>query len=43
LTRRTWRTPPFAVGGHYAGFGDLGGFVEMYVGAGAYFPSTLWS
>jgi flavin-dependent dehydrogenase len=37
LTRRTWRTPRFAVGGHYAGFGDLGGFVEMYVGAGAYF------
>ncbi|GAC1428024.1 MAG: NAD(P)/FAD-dependent oxidoreductase [Candidatus Velthaea sp.] len=27
----------FAVGGHYAGFGDLNGFVEMYVGAGAYF------
>lgn len=37
LTRRTWGTPRFAVGGHYAGFGDLGGFVEMYVGAGAYF------
>ena len=27
----------FALGGHYAGFGDLGGFVEMYAGAGAYF------
>jgi|GEM_PF-51935 len=37
LTRHTWRGPKFAVGGHYAGFGDLGGFVEMYVGAGAYF------
>ncbi|HEV8021082.1 MAG TPA: NAD(P)/FAD-dependent oxidoreductase [Candidatus Lustribacter sp.] len=37
LTRRAWRTPRFAVGGHYAGFGDLGGFIEMYVGAGAYF------
>jgi len=33
----TWGTPRFAVGGHYAGFGDLGGCVEMYVGAGAYF------
>jgi 2-polyprenyl-6-methoxyphenol hydroxylase-like FAD-dependent oxidoreductase len=37
LTRRSWRMPRFAVGGHYTGFGDLGGFVEMYVGAGAYF------
>jgi flavin-dependent dehydrogenase len=27
----------FAVGGHYAGFGELGGHVEMYVGTGAYF------
>jgi 2-polyprenyl-6-methoxyphenol hydroxylase-like FAD-dependent oxidoreductase len=27
----------FAVGGHYRGFGDLGGHVEMYVGSGAYF------
>ncbi len=27
----------FAVGGHYAGFGELGGYVEMYVGSGAYF------
>jgi 2-polyprenyl-6-methoxyphenol hydroxylase-like FAD-dependent oxidoreductase len=37
LTRGSWRLPRFAVGGHYTGFGDLGGFVEMYVGAGAYF------
>jgi len=37
LTRRSWRAPRFAVGGHYTGFGDLGGFVEMYVGGGAYF------
>lgn len=37
LTRRSWRLPRFALGGHYTGFGDLGGFVEMYVGAGAYF------
>ncbi len=27
----------FALGGHYRGFGDLGGYIEMYVGAGAYF------
>ena len=27
----------FAVGGHYRGFGNLDGYVEMYVGAGAYF------
>ncbi|MGP6156436.1 MAG: NAD(P)/FAD-dependent oxidoreductase [Vulcanimicrobiaceae bacterium] len=27
----------FAVGGHYRGLGDFGGFVEMYVGSGAYF------
>jgi flavin-dependent dehydrogenase len=27
----------FAVGGHYRGFGDLDGFVEMFVGGGAYF------
>src|ERR1700722_17327414 len=33
----TWGTPRFAVGGHDAGFGDLGGCIEMYVGAGAYF------
>ena len=37
LTKRSWRAPRFAVGGHYTGFGDLGGFVEMYVGAGTYF------
>ena len=37
LTRRSWRMPRFAVGGHYTGFGDLGGFIEMYVGSGAYF------
>jgi 2-polyprenyl-6-methoxyphenol hydroxylase-like FAD-dependent oxidoreductase len=37
LTARTWRGPRFAVGGHYRGFGDLGGFVEMYLGGGAYF------
>lgn len=27
----------FAVGGHFAGFGDLDGCVELYVGDGAYF------
>lgn len=27
----------YALGGHYAGFGDLDGFIEMYAGAGAYF------
>ncbi len=27
----------FAVGGHYRGFRDLDGLVEMYVGSGAYF------
>jgi len=37
LTQRSWKLPRFAVGGHYGGFGDLGGFVEMYVGRGAYF------
>jgi flavin-dependent dehydrogenase len=37
LVRRSWQRPRFAVGGHYTGFGDLGGFVEMYVGTGAYF------
>ncbi len=30
-------TARFAVGGHYRGFGELDGHVEMYVGAGAYF------
>jgi 2-polyprenyl-6-methoxyphenol hydroxylase-like FAD-dependent oxidoreductase len=37
LTQRSWKMPRFAVGGHYSGFGELGGFVEMYVGRGAYF------
>jgi len=37
LTRPTRGVRRFAVGGHYSGFGDLGGYVEMYVGAGAYF------
>lgn len=37
LTRRLWRAQRFAIGGHYAGFGDLGGFIEMYVGRRAYF------
>jgi 2-polyprenyl-6-methoxyphenol hydroxylase-like FAD-dependent oxidoreductase len=27
----------FALGGHYRGFADLGGCVEMFVGGGAYF------
>ncbi len=30
-------TVRFAVGGHYRGFGELAGHVEMYVGSGAYF------
>ena len=37
LTRPARGTPRFAIGGHYRGFGALDGFVEMYVGAGAYF------
>lgn len=37
LSRRSSGAARFAVGGHYRGFGDLDGFVEMYVGAGAYF------
>jgi 2-polyprenyl-6-methoxyphenol hydroxylase-like FAD-dependent oxidoreductase len=37
LTRASRGTARFAVGGHYTGFGDLDGCVEMYVGAGAYF------
>jgi 2-polyprenyl-6-methoxyphenol hydroxylase-like FAD-dependent oxidoreductase len=37
LTRRSWGAPRFALGGHYRGFGDLDGFVEMYAGEGAYF------
>jgi len=35
ITRRGAKR--FAVGGHYRGFGDLNGHVEMYVGTGAYF------
>lgn len=40
--RVTLAKPPrprarYAVGGHYAGFGSLDGYVEMYVGGGAYF------
>lgn len=31
------RSARYAVGGHYTGFGDLDGHVEMYVGGGAYF------
>jgi flavin-dependent dehydrogenase len=31
------RARRFAVGGHYRGFGDLDGFIEMYVGGEAYF------
>jgi 2-polyprenyl-6-methoxyphenol hydroxylase-like FAD-dependent oxidoreductase len=37
LTRRLGARRRFAIGGHYRGFGDLNGFVEMYVGGGAYF------
>lgn len=37
LARPSRGTRRFAVGGHYRGFGDLGGYVEMYVGSGAYF------
>lgn len=37
LTQATRGTRRFAVGGHYSGFGDLDGYVEMYVGTGAYF------
>lgn len=37
LTRAAGTARRFAIGGHYRGFGDLDGFVEMYVGAGAYF------
>ncbi len=37
LVRPAARGPRFAIGGHYRGFGDLGGCVEMYVGGGAYF------
>lgn len=37
LTRPLGGTRRFAIGGHYTGFGSLDGFVEMYVGANAYF------
>lgn len=37
LAKPSRGTRRFAVGGHYRGFGGLGGYVEMYVGAGAYF------
>jgi 2-polyprenyl-6-methoxyphenol hydroxylase-like FAD-dependent oxidoreductase len=37
LTQRSWKRPRFAIGGHYTGFGAFDGFVEMYVGGGAYF------
>jgi 2-polyprenyl-6-methoxyphenol hydroxylase-like FAD-dependent oxidoreductase len=37
LTLPLGRTRRFAVGGHYRGFGDLDGFVELYVGPHAYF------
>jgi 2-polyprenyl-6-methoxyphenol hydroxylase-like FAD-dependent oxidoreductase len=37
LVRPLRGTRRFAIGGHYRGLGDFGGFVEMYVGPGAYF------
>jgi flavin-dependent dehydrogenase len=37
LTLPLGRTRRFAVGGHYRGFGDLEGFIEMYVGDDGYF------
>lgn len=37
LTRPSRGVRRFAVGGHYTGFGDLDGYIEMYVGRGAYF------
>ncbi len=37
LTRPLGTARRFAIGGHYRGFGDLDGCIEMYVGAGAYF------
>jgi 2-polyprenyl-6-methoxyphenol hydroxylase-like FAD-dependent oxidoreductase len=37
LAKQSRGTRRFAIGGHYRGFGDLGEFVEMYVGGGAYF------
>jgi len=37
LTAPIARGARYAIGGHYAGFGAFDGFVEMYVGGGAYF------
>ena len=37
LTRPPHGVRRFALGGHYAGFSGLAGWVEMYVGLGAYF------
>jgi flavin-dependent dehydrogenase len=37
LTLPLGRARRFAIGGHYRGFGDLDGFVEMYAGTDAYF------
>jgi flavin-dependent dehydrogenase len=37
LTKASWKRPRFAIGGHYTGFGAFDGFIEMYVGGGAYF------
>ena len=37
LTQPLPRARRFAVGGHYRGFGEFDGFIEMYVGTGAYF------
>jgi 2-polyprenyl-6-methoxyphenol hydroxylase-like FAD-dependent oxidoreductase len=37
LVRHSWKRPRFAIGGHYTGFGAFDGFIEMYVGGGAYF------
>lgn len=37
LSRPISSNARYALGGHYEGFGDLDGFIEMYVGGGAYF------
>jgi len=37
LTRPSRTRQRFAIGGHYTGFGAFDGFIEMYVGGGAYF------
>ena len=37
VSRRTAGRTRFALGGHYTGCGELEGFVEMHVDAGAYF------